>query len=65
MPWTIHDNPGGWVEITYKCNLFCLGSFRHRLEGHRKLEDVKKDILLCQNLTNCVRMAVAGGEPLL
>jgi hypothetical protein len=29
------------------------------------LEEVKQDILLCQKLTNCDRMAIAGGEPLL
>jgi hypothetical protein len=53
------------VEVTDECDLFCPGCYRHRLEGHRLLEEVKKDILDCQKLTNCDRMAIAGGEPLL
>lgn len=65
LPWTKHDNAGGWVEVTDDCDLHCPGCYRHCLEGHRPLEDVKEDILLCQKLTNCDRMAVAGGEPLL
>lgn len=65
LPWTKHDNAGGWVEVTDNCDLHCPGCYRHSLEGHRPLEEVKEDILLCQKLTNCDRMAVAGGEPLL
>lgn len=65
FPWSKTDNPGGWVEVTDECDLFCPGCYRHKLEGHRPLKDVKEDILLCQKMTNCDRMAVAGGEPLL
>lgn len=65
FPWSKTDNPGGWVEVTDECDLKCPGCYRHTLEGHRPLEEVKKDILLCQQLTNCDRMAIAGGEPLL
>ena len=65
FPWTKTDNPGGWVEVTDECNLFCPGCYRHRLEGHRPLDEVKEDILLCQKLTNCDRMGIAGGEPLI
>jgi len=65
LPWSKHDNAGGWVEVTDECDLHCPGCYRHRIEGHRPLGDVKEDILLCQKLTNCDRMAVAGGEPLL
>jgi hypothetical protein len=65
FPWSKTDNPGGWVEVTDKCNLFCPGCYRHRLEGHRPLEDVKEDILTCKRLTNCDRIGIAGGEPLL
>lgn len=65
FPWSKTDNPGGWVEVTDKCDLFCPGCYRHTLEGHRALEEVKKDILECQRLTNCDRMAIAGGEPLI
>lgn len=65
FPWTRTDNPGGWVEVTDDCDLYCPGCYRHRLEGHRPLEEVKEDILLCQKLTNCDRMGIAGGEPLI
>jgi hypothetical protein len=65
FPWSKTDNPGGWVEVTDDCDLFCPGCYRHRLEGHRPLEEVKDDILVCQKLTNCDRMAIAGGEPLI
>ncbi len=65
FPWSKTDNPGGWVEVTDECNLFCPGCYRHRLEGHRPLEDVKDDILTCRRLTNCDRIGIAGGEPLM
>jgi uncharacterized Fe-S cluster-containing radical SAM superfamily protein len=65
FPWSKTDNPGGWVEVTDECDLTCRGCYRHRLEGHRSLEDVKEDIVTCQRLTNCDSMAIAGGEPLL
>jgi len=65
FPWSKTDNPGGWVEVTDECDLFCPGCYRHRLEGHRSLEEVKEDILLCQKMTNCDRMGIAGGEPLI
>jgi len=65
FPWSKKDNPGSWVEVTDQCDLHCPGCYRHSLEGHRPLDEVKKDILSCQRLTNCDRMAIAGGEPLL
>jgi organic radical activating enzyme len=65
LPWSVTDNPGGWVEVTDTCDMVCPGCYRHRLEGHRPLEQVKRDIHLCREKTNCDRMAIAGGEPLL
>jgi organic radical activating enzyme len=65
FPWSKTDNPGGWVEVTDECDLFCPGCYRHRLEGHRPLEEVKNDIIACQRMTNCDRIAISGGEPLL
>ncbi len=65
LPWSKSDNPGAWVEVTDICNLNCPGCFRHTLEGHRSLEEVKKDIIKIANLTNCSRIAIAGGEPLI
>jgi hypothetical protein len=65
LPWSKSDNPGAWVEVTDICNLNCPGCFRHTLEGHRKLEEVKREILEVANLTNCSRIAISGGEPLI
>jgi len=65
LPWSKADNPGAWVEVTDECDLACPGCYRHRLEGHRDLADIEADILLCQRLTNCGRISIAGGEPLI
>lgn len=65
FPWSKTDNPGGWVEVTDECDLSCPGCYRSRLEGHRPLEEVKNDIIACQRMTNCDRIAISGGEPLL
>src|SRR4030042_3284523 len=65
FPWSKSDNPGSWVEVTDACDLDCLGCYRHRLEGHRPVEDIKSDIVSCQKLTNCSRVSIAGGEPLI
>ena len=65
FPWSKADNPGAWVEVTDDCNLYCPGCFRHKIEGHRPLEEVEADILACQEKLNCDRIAVSGGEPLL
>ena len=65
LPWTSTDNPGGWIEVSDQCDLTCRGCYRHRLEGHRRLEDVLADVVVCQEITNCDAMAIAGGEPLI
>jgi len=65
FPWSQSDNAGGWVEVTDDCDLTCPNCYRHRLEGHRPLDEVKQDIIDCHDLTNCDGMAIAGGEPLL
>lgn len=64
-PWSRTDNPGAWVEVTDECDMDCPGCYRHRLEGHKPLEDIKREILFSQNMTNCDRIAIAGGEPLI
>jgi hypothetical protein len=25
LPWSLHDNPVGWVEVTDACNITCKG----------------------------------------
>jgi len=65
LPWSKADNPGAWVEVTDACDMTCPGCYRHRLEGHRPLDEIEDDILLCRRLTNCGRISIAGGEPLI
>jgi hypothetical protein len=64
FPWSITDNPGGWVDVTDDCNLNCAHCFRRRIEGPRPLEDVLSDIAACRSLRNCDDMKISGGEPL-
>ena len=64
FPWSVTDNPGGWVDVTDCCNLHCPQCFRRPREGHRPLEDVLADIQACQALRNCDDMKISGGEPL-
>jgi hypothetical protein len=66
FPWTRSDNPGAWIEVTDICNLACPGCFRrNNFEGHRTLAEIKKEILQCREMTNCSRISISGGEPLL
>jgi hypothetical protein len=65
FPWSMTDNPGGWVEVTDACNISCPGCYRHRMEGHRPLEDVLSDIAVLQKITNCDCIKISGGEPLI
>lgn len=66
FPWTKKDNPGSWIEVTDICNLNCPGCFRKNgIEGHRPLDTIKKEILQCAKMTNCNRISISGGEPLL
>jgi hypothetical protein len=65
FPWSKTDNPGGWIEVTDECDLFCPGCYRHRLEGHRRLEEIKEEIAIFRRLAHCDRIAIAGGEPLI
>lgn len=66
FPWSRTDNPGAWIEVTDICNLACPGCFRrNNFEGHRPLEEIKKEIRQCAEMTNCSRLSISGGEPLL
>jgi MoaA/NifB/PqqE/SkfB family radical SAM enzyme len=64
FPWSMTDNPSGWVEVTDICNLSCPDCYRQRLDGHRPLEDILADITACKKITNCDCMKISGGEPL-
>jgi len=65
LPWSLTDNPGGWVEVTDACDLTCPGCYRHQIHGDVPLAQVEADVLTVKRLTNCDRIAIAGGEPLL
>jgi hypothetical protein len=65
FPWTLTDNPGGWIEVTDICNMKCPGCFRHTLSGHRSLQELKEEVIQLSHMTNCSRISIAGGEPLL
>lgn len=64
MPWSLNDNPIGWLEVTDKCNVHCLGCYRQTLEGHKPLEEVKEDVLFLKKWRNVHNISIAGGEPL-
>jgi hypothetical protein len=64
FPWSTTDSQSGWVEVTDRCDMACLGCYRKSLEGPRRFEDVARDIVACQGLTNCDSLSIAGGEPL-
>ena len=66
FPWTRSNNPGAWIEVTDICNISCPGCFRrNNFEGHRPLSEIKNEILQCCEMTNCSRISISGGEPLL
>ena len=68
MPWSLYDNPIGWIEITDKCNMDCIGCYRNYIEtkeGHKSLKNIKKEILYMKNVRNVSEITLAGGEPLL
>jgi len=65
FPWSNTDNPGGWIEVTDICNLKCPGCFRYTLTGHRPVEEIMKEVIQLQRMTNCSRISISGGEPLL
>ena len=64
MPWSLNDNPIGWLEITDVCNIYCRGCYRRNLTGHKSLEQVKEEIDFFKEWRNCDNISIAGGEPL-
>lgn len=65
MPWSMNDNPIGWLETTDQCNIVCLGCYRKKIVGHRSLEQLKEDILFLKRWRNVYNISIAGGEPLM
>ncbi len=65
LPWSLNDNPIGWVEITDRCNITCKGCYRTALAGHKTLDDIKAEILFMEEWRNINNVHLAGGEPLI
>ena len=65
MPWSLTDNPIGWLEVTDICNINCKGCYRSTLEGHRDVAELKDEITKFKQIRNCDSISIAGGEPLL
>ncbi|MBW2996941.1 radical SAM protein [Candidatus Woesearchaeota archaeon] len=65
LPWSKNDNPIGWLEVTDSCNLYCKGCYREKIEGHKTLKEIKKEILFLKKWRNCDNISIAGGEPLI
>ncbi len=65
MPWSMNDNPIGWLETTDRCNIYCLGCYRQQIAGHRPLDELKNDVLFLKRWRNVYNISIAGGEPTL
>ncbi len=62
-PFSVTDNPIGWLEVTDICNISCKGCYRSRALGHRPLEELQEEIRYFREYRNCDNISVAGGEP--
>jgi hypothetical protein len=65
FPWSSHDNPLGWVEVTDECNFNCTGCYRRNVNGHKPLDAVREEVRLLKRLRNVDSISLAGGEPIL
>ena len=65
LPWSLNDNPIGWLEVTDICNLHCRGCYRQTIEKHKSLEQIKEEVLFLKRWRNCDNISIAGGECLL
>ena len=65
FPWSLNDNPIGWLEVTDKCNIYCRGCYRLNRTGHKTLEQIKEEIRFLKEWRNCDNISIAGGEPLI
>jgi hypothetical protein len=65
MPWSMNDNPIGWLETTDKCNIHCLGCYRQQIAGDKTLAELKEDVLFLKRWRNIYNVSIAGGEPLI
>ena len=74
IPWTKHDNPNGWIEVTTECQLDCPGCYRAEsgddirdpVERMRRLKADVDALVAMRNIqtlsiTTAVRNATIGG----
>jgi hypothetical protein len=65
LPWSLPDNPIAWLEPTEACNLYCEGCYRaHVKDGHKSLEEVRRDLTVFNRHRNFDGVSIAGGDPL-
>jgi hypothetical protein len=65
LPWSNHDNPIGWLEMTDECDLACKGCYRRKLEGHKPFEQIQDEIRQFRRERNTDCIVLSGGEPTL
>ncbi|HLF33699.1 MAG TPA: radical SAM protein [Cyclobacteriaceae bacterium] len=66
LPYSLNDNPIGWIEATDICNINCKGCYRLVIgEGHKPKDVIKEEILFLKKWRNCDGISLAGGEPIL
>jgi MoaA/NifB/PqqE/SkfB family radical SAM enzyme len=65
LPWTLPDNAISWLEPTSTCNLYCDGCYRkNEPNGHKPLEQVRKELDLFNRMRKTDGVSIAGGDPL-
>jgi MoaA/NifB/PqqE/SkfB family radical SAM enzyme len=65
LPWNLTDNSISWLEPTSKCNLYCEGCYRkNEKDGHKSLEEIKRDLDVFTSLRKSDGISIAGGDPL-
>jgi radical SAM family protein len=65
LPWSMTDNAISWLEPTISCNITCEGCYRlARPDGHKRIEEIARelDVFKRERKSDC--MSIAGGEPL-
>ncbi len=66
LPWTLPDNAISWLEPTSQCNLACDGCYRkNETDGHKSLEQVRKELETFKRLRKTDGVSIAGGDPLM
>lgn len=65
LPWSLPDNPIGWMEPTSACNFACDGCYRRNVQdSHKPLEEVEIEVRRFLELRNVDGISIAGGDPL-